>query len=76
MRARQLLNGTVLFADVSRQVDGAVAPPAQPFRNAFEFRQYVMEKYDKGEYVASIDSQRFYNESVLMFKPTGRSLRQ
>jgi len=51
IRAIQVDDGTILFADDSRGIDGRLAKPRFDDVNTFEgLRNYVMFRYDAGEF--------------------------
>ena len=51
IRAIQVDDGTILFADDSRQIDGRLAAPKFSDVTTFEgLRDYVMLRYDHNEY--------------------------
>jgi hypothetical protein len=60
MRAETQADGTILFADDSRCIDGRIRTPLYPITNEFLFRDYVMNAYDHNHYTADTESWSYH----------------
>lgn len=64
IHARRNSDGTIVFADLSRGIDGEIQGSAMTTATATEteFKAFVLKHYDAGDYVTNQNSYAYYNQ--------------
>lgn len=63
MAATLLDDGTVLFADLSRMIDGHIAKPRQAILTRADLQQFVDDRYLHNSYIIDAASNAFYQDA-------------
>lgn len=63
MVAAQLDDGTILFADLSRMIDGHMPKPARAITSKADLQRHVDDRYLHNAYQTSHASRQFYADA-------------
>ena len=68
IRAKVQSDGSILFADISRSIDGRIAKPTVPVTQEGMLQRLVDSKYLHNDYKSDADSWEFHQETRRMVR--------